>query len=64
MKMVTIDVFALVAFSTDLGCSKSLKASPIARSFDFLLADMSRRMDTSPLAPNNFFYSLPTEMNR
>ena len=63
MKMITIDIFEKFALSTDLECSKNLKASLIAETFDFILSELTRRA-RQPLAPSNFFYRLPNTANR
>jgi len=62
MKMITVDVFGRVAFSTDLNCSENLVPSPIAKAFDFLSAELSRRMK-NPFQPVNILYCLPTPAN-
>jgi len=62
MKMITVDVFGRVAFSTDLNCSENLVPSPIAKAFDFLSAELSRRMK-NPFQPVDILYWLPTPAN-
>ena len=64
MKMITMDVFGLTAFSTDFGSSKTITPSPFATAFDALASGMTTRFNTNPLRPSNFFYSYPTELNR
>ncbi|GKY96894.1 hypothetical protein MPSEU_000648400 [Mayamaea pseudoterrestris] len=64
MKMITMDVFGLAAFSCDFGSSKTLVSSPFATAFDTLAAGMTTRFNTNPLRPSNYFYSYPTELNR
>jgi len=61
-RMVTLDVFGIAAFSTEFGCCRSLQLSNIARAFDFLGSDTSRRLN-DPLMPLNFFYCIPTRLN-
>jgi cytochrome P450 len=63
MKMITVDVFGLAAFSHRFECCENLTSSPVARSFDFLGKDMARRLDTKPFSLANFFYSVPTRDN-
>jgi cytochrome P450 len=63
IKMIAIDIFGKVAFSTDLDCSVNLEPSPVAIAFDFLGQDLARRM-AAPIQPTNFFYSFPTRANR
>lgn len=63
MKMITMDVFGLAAFSQDFGSSKTLTPSPFATAFDTLANGMTTRFNTNPLRPTNYFYSIPTEFN-
>jgi len=62
MKMITLDVFGRVAFSKDLGCTRRLSPSPVAKAFDFLETEFLRR-SRSFLVPWNFFYWIPTPAN-
>jgi cytochrome P450 len=62
MKMITIDIFARTNLSVDLGCCHTLKASPIAEAFDFLLDSFKDRL-LSPMHPLNYFYFIPTTRN-
>ena len=64
MKMITMDVFGLAAFSVDFGSSKTITPSPFATAFDTLASGMTTRFNTNPLRPSNYFYSYPTELNR
>jgi cytochrome P450 len=64
MKMITMDVFGLAAFSTDFGSSKTITPSPFASAFESLASGMTTRFDTNPLRPSNYFYSYPSELNR
>jgi cytochrome P450 len=63
VKMIAVDVFGKVAFSTDLLCCENLESSPIAKAFDYLGQDLSIRL-RNPFRATNFFYSLPTRANR
>lgn len=62
MKMITIDVFGKAAFDMDLGCCSNLLPSKLARAFDFVVQEFSRRLN-DPLNPLNFFYWIPTQAN-
>jgi cytochrome P450 len=62
MNMITIDVFARTNLSVDLGCCRTLEASPVAKAFDYLLYSFGKRM-SSPLNPFNYCYSIPTARN-
>mmetsp|Transcript_30375 Transcript_30375/g.73863 ORF Transcript_30375/g.73863 Transcript_30375/m.73863 type:complete len:627 (+) Transcript_30375:136-2016(+) len=62
MKMITIDIFAKSSLGVDLGCSRTLQASPIAVAFDHLLDELTTRI-LDPFNPFNYFYSLPTDRN-
>jgi cytochrome P450 len=62
MKMVTIDIFAKTALTTDLECCNNLKPSPIATAFDFLLQEFAQRV-SDPMNPFEYFYSIPTSRN-
>lgn len=64
MKMITIDVFAQSALSVNLGCCQSLKLSPIAVAFEFLLNELGDRITNPSLATLSHFYGLPTLRNR
>jgi hypothetical protein len=55
MKMITVDVFGLAAFSHRFECCENLTSSPVARAFEFLGRDMARRLDTKPFSLVNFF---------
>ena len=63
MKMLTFDIFGRVAFSQDLECTKRLTPSPLARAFDFLGEELTRR-SKSPFSPSNLYYWIPTANNR
>jgi cytochrome P450 len=62
MKMVTMDVFGQAALSTDFGCCQHLASSPVARAFDFLGHELTRRMYQLS-DPSNLYYSIPTRRN-
>jgi cytochrome P450 len=64
MKMLTLDVFGLVAFSHDFGCCRELETSALADAFDFLGSDADFRMKNQPIKPSHYFYSLPSDRNR
>ena len=63
MKMITMDVFGRTALSCDFQCCEKLQPSPFAVAFDFLGAELMRRL-RSPLLPTNAWYSLPTSSNQ
>lgn len=63
MKMATIDVFGLSALGIDLNCCSELKPSPIAKAFDFLTDEYSRRF-SRPWDLEARLYGLPTKANR
>ena len=62
-KIITIDIFGLVAFSTDLGGANTLQRSPIAAAFEYLGDELMRRI-RNPMSLTNYVYSIPTEANR
>ncbi|CAB9522770.1 Leukotriene-B(4) omega-hydroxylase 2 [Seminavis robusta] len=62
MKLITLDVFAMMAFGEDLKCCRELVPSKLAQSFDFILAEFARRM-AGPLNPANLLYWMPTPLN-
>jgi cytochrome P450 len=62
MKMISIDIFSRTNLSVDLGCCRTLRASPIAEAFDFLLDSFKDRM-LAPMNPWNHFYAIPTARN-
>lgn len=63
MRMATMDVFVLMSFGVDLACCSKLQSSPIARAFDFLTSEYSRRLDRI-WDPTASMYWLPTTANR
>ena len=63
MKMVTLDIFGRVALSTDFGLCNSLKPSPLALAFEYILQSTMERF-RSPFRLKNFLFWLPTERNR
>lgn len=62
MKMLTLQVFGLMAFNVDLKCCENLAPSELASSFDFLIQEFGRRM-ADPINPFNFFYGIPAPCN-
>ena len=64
MKMITLDVFGLAAFSHDFGCCKDLATTPLTAAFDNLSKDADFRMKNNPISPVHYFYGLPTDRNR
>jgi cytochrome P450 len=64
MKKITMDVIGLSAFGHRFNCVGQSEVGDVAKAFEFLLDDMTRRQFVSPLSPTSFFYSLPTELNR
>ncbi len=63
MKMVTIDVFGKTALSTNFSCCEHLAPSPLASAFDFVGAELTRRI-RSPMSIASYWYNLPTPLNR
>ncbi len=63
MKMVTMDVFFLVAIGMELKSCETLQTSIIAHYFQLNAEDLIRRVAVYPLRPWNIFYSLPSIEN-
>jgi len=63
MKMATMDVFGMSALGVDLGCCSALQLSPVAKAFDHLASEYSRRVKR-PLDPMSLFYWIPIPSNR
>ena len=64
MKMVTLDVFGLLALGYSFENAQRLKESPVSAAFNFLGSELSRRLSTNPIAPSNFWYTWPNAANR
>jgi cytochrome P450 len=64
MKMMTLDIFGVVAFSRSFGCCDNLSESTVAAAFSYLSAELNRRLQTKPAWPSNLFYSWPNFANR
>jgi cytochrome P450 len=63
MKMITIDVFAMVGLGVDLQCCENLLASDAAAAFGTLCEELATRLG-KPFSIPNYFYSFPCERNR
>jgi cytochrome P450 len=64
MKMITQDVFGLVAFSHHFGCCANLKLSYFAKAFESIENDILDRCQRNTLLPQNLIYSIPTKRNK
>ncbi len=62
MKLCAMDIFAETSFGIDLCCCSSLQLTPVARAFDYLTDDYTRRLNNL-LKPTSIFYWLPTAAN-
>jgi cytochrome P450 len=59
-----MDIIGRTAFGHDFLCCKSLRSSPVAEAFEYLLDDFTQRSFNSILHPAHLFYWLPTARNR
>lgn len=59
-----MDIIGRTAFGHDFLCCKSLRSSPVAEAFEYLLDDFTQRSFNSILHPAHLFYWLPTSRNR
>lgn len=63
MKMATMDVFGLAAMNIDFGCCAALELTPVAKAFEHLTQEYTRRL-TTPWDPSASMYWLPTKTNQ
>lgn len=63
MKLITLDVFGIAAFSHPFRSCEALKLSSVAEAFDYVGHDISRRLRPGGLTLANFFYCIPTKEN-
>ena len=63
MKMITIDVFGLAAFSHDFNSCHTMTSSPFAKAFEHMSSDVMDRFHRKAFLPQNLFYWIPTERN-
>jgi cytochrome P450 len=63
LKMITIDIFGRSALSRDLQCCATLQPSAIAKAFDLLGQELTKRL-YSPLGLASNNYWIPTKANR
>jgi cytochrome P450 len=59
-----MDIIGRTAFGHDFTCSKTLRSSPVAEAFEYLLDDFTQRSFNNILHPAHLFYWLPTARNR
>jgi cytochrome P450 len=63
-KAATLDVIGITVFGTEFHCiEQSLENSPVAKAFDFLLSELTRRQFGNPVNLKNYLYSFPCENN-
>ena len=63
LKMMTIDIFGRTALSRDLQCCATLQPSNIAKAFDFMGREFTRRL-YQPMGITSNYYWIPTALNR
>jgi cytochrome P450 len=65
MKMVTLDAFGLASLSSDFGSCRKLKPSRFMKDFEYMNAEVKRRMTTiHALNPASHLYEIPTNANK
>jgi cytochrome P450 len=64
MKMITQDVFGVVALSHHFGCCANLQLSNFAKAFESIEDDILDRCLRNTLLPQNLIYSIPTKRNK
>lgn len=64
LKCVTLDIIGKSAFGYDFSCAATLKSSPVAMAFEFMLEESMERQFKKTLDPRCFFYSYPSEKNK
>jgi cytochrome P450 len=63
-KCVTLDIIGATSFGYNFNCVDTLEPTVIASSFDYMLAECTRRQFNDPFSPYSIFYDLPCEANR
>eukprot|EP00291_Cryptomonas_curvata_P024561 CAMPEP_0172161122 /NCGR_PEP_ID=MMETSP1050-20130122/5947_1 /TAXON_ID=233186 /ORGANISM="Cryptomonas curvata, Strain CCAP979/52" /LENGTH=473 /DNA_ID=CAMNT_0012830979 /DNA_START=146 /DNA_END=1564 /DNA_ORIENTATION=+ len=64
MKCITLDVIGKSSFGYDFSCSATLKSSPVAVAFEWMLEDSMIRQFKKTMDPRCWFYSYPSDANK